>query len=135
MCRDHLFVNTLDCGQYYVFGTLEIIGVLCQGTVIVCLYCQLTRSDLTLIDSLTEFRSSHSHHPLIVVGNFNVQEQEWLGSPYTSSAGSALRGFGRSLLRFCQCSYQWKLEAWAMACLPHSCFICLKSSSYSFSTS
>jgi len=86
-------VNTLDCGQYYVFGTLEIIGVLCQGTVIVCLYRQPSSSDLTLIDSLTEFCSSHSHHPLIVVGDFNVQEQEWLGSPYTSSAGSAFRGF------------------------------------------
>ena len=93
LCRDHLFVNTLDRRQYYVSGTSEIIGVLCQGTVIVCLYRQPSRSDLTLIDSLTEFRSAHSHHPLIVVGDFNVQEQEWLGSPYTSSVGSALRGF------------------------------------------
>jgi len=52
-----------------------VCTVLYQGTVIVCLYRQPSRSDLTLIDSLTEFRSAHSHHPSIVVGDFNVQEQ------------------------------------------------------------
>ena len=60
LCRDHLLVNAINCDKYYVSGTSEIVGVLFQGTVIACVYCQPSVSDLTLINSLTWFRPDHS---------------------------------------------------------------------------
>ena len=35
----------------------------------------------------------NSRHPIIIVGDFNVHEREWLGSSHTSAAGAALREF------------------------------------------
>ena len=42
---------------------------------------------------LTRFRFANSHHPIIIVGDFNVHEHEWLGSSFTSATGAALHGF------------------------------------------
>ena len=46
-----------------------------------------------LIHSLTQLHSSHSQHPIIIVGDLNVREREFLGSPYTSSAGTVVHKF------------------------------------------
>ena len=72
-------------------GNSEIMGVRYQGTIILCIYRQPGASDVTLIDSLTRLRAANSCHPIIIVGN--VHEREWLGSPFTSAAGAALREF------------------------------------------
>ena len=93
LCRDHLLVSTVSCERYYVSGTSEIIGVLFQGAMIICVYRQPSMSDPTLIDSLTQLRSDHSQHPVVIVGDFNVHESDWLGSPFFSSAGTAVRVF------------------------------------------
>ena len=53
------------------------------------MHCQ---PDLALIHSLTQLRLDHSQNPVVIVGDFNVHEREWLGSPTTSSAGTAVRG-------------------------------------------
>ena len=52
-------------------------------------------SDTTLVDSLTctRFRLPNSHHPIIIVGDFNVHECEWLGSSFPSDISAALCGF------------------------------------------
>ena len=73
--------------------TSEIIGVLYQDTMILCIYRHPSATDLTLIDSLTRFQSANSHYSIIIVGDFNVHECEWLGSSFTSSTKAALRGF------------------------------------------
>ena len=48
--------------------------------------------DLTLIHSFTQLRLDHSQNPVVIVGDFNVHKREWLGSPTTSSAGTAVCG-------------------------------------------
>ena len=93
LCRDNLLVDFVDCETYYVSGTSEIVGVRYQGTIILCIYRQPGASDVILIDSLTRFRAVNSRHPIIIVGDFNVHEREWLGSSHTSAAGVALREF------------------------------------------
>ena len=50
-------------------------------------------SDATLIDSLTQFCSDHTQHPVAIVGDFNVHEHEWLVSLFTSSIGTVVCGF------------------------------------------
>ena len=40
MCKSHLLVNVIDCTDYYVKGTCEIVTVNFQGTAILCVYCQ-----------------------------------------------------------------------------------------------
>ena len=64
-----------------------------KGKIILCVYRQPSVSDLTLIDSLTQFRSDNFSLPIIIVGDFNVHECDWLNSPFNSSAGTALHGF------------------------------------------
>jgi len=98
LCRDHLLVSTVSCERYYVSGTSEILGVLFQGTMIICVNRQPSVSDPTLIDSLTQLHSDHSQYPVVIVGDFNVHESEWLGSPFTSSAGSAVMDFVKCLV-------------------------------------
>ena len=93
LCREDLLVDSVDCETYYVSGTSEVIGVCYQETMILCVYRQPSAIDTTLINSLTRFRLANSHYSIIIVGNFNVHERDWLGSPFTSSAGSALHGF------------------------------------------
>ena len=93
LCRDDLLVDSVDCGEYYVSATSEIIGVRYQETIILCIYRQPSPTDITLIDSLTRFRIANRHCSIIVVGDFNVHDRDWLGSPFTSPAGAALCGF------------------------------------------
>ena len=73
--------------------TSEIIGVLYQDTMILCIYQHPSATDLTLIDSLTRFWSANSCYSLIIVGDFNVHECECLGCSFTSSTGATLHGF------------------------------------------
>lgn len=79
LCRDDLLVDPVNCEMYYVSAT-----------------------DTTLIDPLTRFCLANSNHSIIIVDDFNVHKCNWFGSPFTSPAGTALRGFcelfGLSLL-------------------------------------
>ena len=93
LCRDDLLVDSVDCEEYYVSVTSEIIGVCYQETIILCIYRQPSTTDITLIDSLTRFRIANRHCSVIAVGDFNVPDRDWLGSPFTSPAGAALCGF------------------------------------------
>ena len=36
LSRNNLLVDSVDCEMFYVSGTSEIIGVHCQGTLILC---------------------------------------------------------------------------------------------------
>ena len=86
-------MDSIDCEAYYHSGTSEIVGVHYQGTMILCVYRQPSVSDLTLNDSLTQFQSDNCSLPVIIVGDFNIHEHDWLSSPFTSSDGTALCGF------------------------------------------
>jgi len=93
LCREDLLMDVIDCEMYYyVSETSEIVGVHYQETLILCVYRQPSATNVTLIDSLTRFRLANRHYS-IIVGDFNVHEREWLGSPFTFHAGTALREF------------------------------------------
>jgi len=79
--------------MYYVSATSEIVAVCYLETMILCVYRQPSATDTTLIDSLNRFCLANSHHSIIIVGDFNVHECDWLGSPFTSPTGSALHEF------------------------------------------
>ena len=91
--RDDLLVDSVDCELYHVPATSEIVAVRCQRTMILCVYRQPSANDTTLIDSLTRFRLANGQNSVIIVGDFNVHESDWLGSAFTSPAGTALRNF------------------------------------------
>ena len=86
-------VDSVDCELYHVPTTLEIIALHCQRTIILCVYRRPSANDTTLIDSLTRFRLASGQNSFIIVGDFNVHESDWLGSAFTSPAGTALRNF------------------------------------------
>lgn len=83
---------TVRC-TYYMSEISEIIGVHYQGILILCIYQQSGVSEATLVDSFTRFRVANSHLPIIIVGDFNVYEHEWLGSSFNYAVGIALCGF------------------------------------------
>ena len=83
-------MDSVDCEMYYVSTTSEIIGVRYQEIIILCVYQQHSTTHMTPIDSLTRFHLANSYHSIIIVGNFNVHERYWLGSPFTSPAGNTL---------------------------------------------
>ena len=88
--RDDLLVDSVDCELYHVPATSEIVAVRCQRTMILCVYRQTSANDTILIDSLTRFRLVNGQNSVIIVGDFNVYESNWLGSTFTSPAGTAL---------------------------------------------
>ena len=92
MCKSHLLVDVIDCTDYYVRGACEIVAVNFQGTAILCVYRQPGDTDLTIIESLNHFITTHNLS-MILLGDFNVHHQEWLASPRTSTAGRSLREF------------------------------------------
>ena len=94
LCKDYWLVDSIDCKDFYVAGSCEFIAVRFKSVVILCVYRQPGDSDITVIDSLTRFRTAYQH-PMIVMGDFNVHHQDWLCSNHTSTAG-------RSLLEFCE---------------------------------
>ena len=53
----------------------------------------LVTNDMTLVDSLTRFHLANGQHFVIIVGDFNAHEGDWLGSSFTSPAGTALHNF------------------------------------------
>ena len=67
-------MSALDCSQYYVSETSEILGVLFQETIIVCVYRQPGASDLTLIYLLTQLCLDHCQDAVVIVGDFNVHK-------------------------------------------------------------
>ena len=62
-----LLVDSINCEMYHYCGASEIVGVHYQGTMILCAYCQSSVSNLTLIDSLTQFQSGNYNLPVIII--------------------------------------------------------------------
>ena len=52
-----------------------------RNIVILCIYLQLSDSDITIIDSLSGFRAAYQP-PMIIMGDFNVHHQDWLSSTH-----------------------------------------------------
>ena len=71
MCKSHLLVDAIDCTDYYVSGTCEIVAVNFQSTTILCVYRQPGDTDLTITESLNRFITSHNFS-MILLGDFNV---------------------------------------------------------------
>ena len=92
LCRDCLLVDAINCADFYVVGSCEFVAVCLLYIAILCIYCQSSDSDITIIDSLSGFRAVYQL-PMIIMGDFNVHHQDWLSSTHTLTAGRSLLEF------------------------------------------
>jgi hypothetical protein len=79
--------------QLAVDGVAEIVAVRFRQNLIVCCYRRPSQDDLQIFSRLSSFIGSHVGLKLVLVGDFNVHHQQWLGSSHTSSAGEEAKDF------------------------------------------
>ena len=67
LCKNYLLADVTDCPDCYVAGSCELITMCFKSIVLLCIYCQPSDTDVTIIDSLTRFRAAYPQ-PMIIMG-------------------------------------------------------------------
>ena len=88
LCRDYLLVDAINCAEFYVDGSSEFFAVRFRNIAILCIYRQLSDSNITIIDSLLDFRTAYQLL-VIIMGDFNVHHLHtpmWLVTPLSRTS-------------------------------------------------